>query len=133
MGKRTSFFLQHTCNYALEGVKSVLATLGSEYLIDVVAETKLLPFNSSVLIIDIDVDFFILCLENNANAEIEMLSFIVETLSSHFPKAKIIFLTELNNIGKLKDYLLGVNSVCAILDDAITLVDMRLRLTEILK
>ncbi|MFN3071822.1 LuxR C-terminal-related transcriptional regulator [Serratia sp. J2] len=132
MRERTNIFLQHTCSYTREGIKSLLAELEDITPTNLIAEEKKLQPSLNRLMHKPDADIFILGLQSNGNNASEILSFIIKTVASFFPKARVIIMTELNSLGKLKDYLLGLNNVYAVLDNGITLKEMHLRLTEIL-
>lgn len=132
MENGTNIFLRHTCSYTREGIKSLLAEFGGIPPINIIAEEKQLQPSLCRLVYNQKVDVFILGLQSNINNASELLNFLIKTLPSFFPKAKVIIMTQLNSLGKLKGYLLGLNNVSAVLDNGITLQEMRLCLTEIL-
>ncbi|MFC0226159.1 helix-turn-helix domain-containing protein [Serratia aquatilis] len=132
MSNRVNIFLQHTCGYTREGLKSLLLELSEEFPINIVAEDKQLQSNVSQLMLKPGVDFFILGLQSDGNNASEILSFIIKTVPSSFPDAKVIIMTQLNSMGGLKDYILGLNNVYAIIDNGSTLKEMRNHLIGVL-
>ncbi|KEY58583.1 hypothetical protein [Serratia sp. DD3] len=132
MKKITNVFLQHSCSYTREGIKSILAELNSISSINVVAEQKQLSHDLSWLKPEQDIDVFILELQSTGNNASERLSFIMNILPSLSPKVKVVIMTQLNNQGTLKDSLLQFNNVYAVLEQPRTLQQMRQCLTKIL-
>lgn len=129
---RVNVFLQHTCGYTREGIKSLLVDLDVEFPVSIVAEEKQFQSGFSRYMFNPGVDFFIIGLQSDGNNASEILSFIIKTVPLSFPNAKIIIMTQLNSMGRLKDYILGLNNVYAIIDNGITLKEMRNHLKSVL-
>lgn len=125
-------FLQHSCNYTREGIKFLLAS--PEGTPVVVYEMKQLQINLGNLsgTIDADIDVFIFELQNYSCTATDLLYFIAKTMPLSFPKSKVIIMTELNSVGRFKDYILGFNNYSIILDNATKLDEMQLHLSEII-
>ncbi|PVZ84280.1 hypothetical protein C9426_23575 [Serratia sp. S1B] len=132
MKKRKNIFLQHSCNYTRAGIKSILTESNTDSTIDFVAEQKQLPHDLSWLKHQQNIDIFIFELPSTDNDTNERLSFIINTLATFSPKTKVVIMTQLNNLGTLKDSLLQFNNVYAVLEQTNTLQEMRLCLTDIL-
>jgi DNA-binding NarL/FixJ family response regulator len=132
MKNEINIFLQHTCSYTCEGIKVLLTEFSAITSINIIVEDEKFQSNLSRLVYNKDIDVFIICLQSEVNNACEILYFIIKMLPLFFPKARVIIMTQLNSLGKLNNYLLGLNNVCAVLDNRISLQEMRLRLTKIL-
>ncbi|WP_337264096.1 MULTISPECIES: helix-turn-helix domain-containing protein [unclassified Serratia (in: enterobacteria)] len=132
MENTSNIFLQHTCNYTREGIKSLLSELESITPINLVADQGRLQPNIKWLMNNQNIDVFIFELQSHGNNLCEILSFIIKTLPVFYPEAKVVIMTQLNKLGRLKDYLSQLNNICAVLDNGITLQEMQLYLTQII-
>lgn len=132
MKKEQVFSLQHACSYTREGIKLLLKELsnGSHVkLIDVYEDlqsSRVRPLH------DKEVDFFVLGLQGNSENHGGMLDFIIRWLPMQFPQAKVVIMAQTHSFGRLKDYLLGLGNVSAVLDNSIALADLRQHLQNII-
>lgn len=132
MKKTANIFFQHSCNYTRAGIKSILTESNTATTINFIAEQKQLPHDLSWLKNQQNIDVFIFELQGMDNDASERLSFIINTLATFSPKTKVVIMTQLNNLGTLKDSLLQFNNVYAVLEQTSTLQQMRQCLTKIL-
>lgn len=132
MSNRVRVFLQHTCSYTREGIRSLLVDMDEEFPVNIVAEEKKLPSVFPRFMFNPRVDFFILGLQSDGNNASEILSFIIKTVPASFPDAKVIIITHLKSMGSLNDYILGLNNVYATIDNGATLKEMRNHLRNVL-
>lgn len=124
MQEEKIFFLQHVCTYTRKGIDFILSELSRDLGVgissDMDAQSELHHFWQNK-----DVDFFILGLRGNSSNYGGVLDFIINMLPVHYPTAKVIIMAQSHSIGKLKDYLLGLKGVSAVLDNAISIIELR--------
>lgn len=132
MGKTLNIALQHSCMFTREGIKSLLADLGSGYPVNIVTEAGYLEINTYRILKTTGIDIFILGMQSAENNPSKILSFIIEWLPVFFPEAKVVIMTPVRSLGWLKDYLLGLSNVYSVLDSAASLQELRAQLKDIL-
>ncbi|WP_160165605.1 LuxR C-terminal-related transcriptional regulator [Serratia sp. DD3] len=125
MSIRKNLFIQHACMYTREGIKSTLSRLSCGNIdLTVIAEKKYLEISDYLALPGTDVDVFILGLQNTYDSYGNTLDFIIKWLPLHYPQAKVIIMAQTLILGRLKDYLSGLNNVSAVLDNAITINEL---------
>lgn len=116
-------YLQHACAYTREGIGFILKELSSDLCVKLISDTDHAHANNYYLKKE-QVDFFILGLQGDNNHG-GILNFVIKWLPMHYPHAKVIIMAQTYSIGTLKDYLLGLGNVSAVLDSAIKIQELR--------
>ncbi|PVZ84695.1 hypothetical protein C9426_22130 [Serratia sp. S1B] len=133
MSIRKNIFIQHTCMYTREGIKSILSSLSCDDVdISVIAEKKHLEISDYLSLPNTDVDVFILGLQNTYDSYGNTLDFIIKWLPLHYPQAHVIIMAQTLIIGQLKDYLSGLDNVAAVLDNAIPINELSRHLQNVI-
>ncbi|PVZ81042.1 hypothetical protein C9426_32095 [Serratia sp. S1B] len=128
MNQPLNIFLQHTCVYTRSGLRLLLDELNHHDLTINLIEAGGLNISTSQELQHLNVDVFILELQVNSRNFSDMLRFMLEWLPRYAPQAKVIVMAPKNSIGRLTEYLLGLNNVCAVLDNGSPLEVLRLKL-----
>lgn len=133
MNIRKNVFIQHSCMYTREGIKLTLANLTCNNLdIKVIAAKSCLDSNAYRSLYNKNVDVFILGLQDTGDSHGAILNFILEWLPLRYPEAKVVVITQTRSIGQLKNYLLGLDNVAAVLDDSIEISELQIHLQHIM-
>ncbi|MFC0226136.1 helix-turn-helix transcriptional regulator [Serratia aquatilis] len=133
MNIRKSAFIQHSCMYTREGIKLTLANLIDNNIdVKVVADESYLETKAFRLLYNKSVDVFILGLQGTGDSHGSILDFILQWLPMHYPEAKVVVMTQTRSIGQLKNYLLGLENVAAVLDDSIEISELQTHLQHIM-
>lgn len=130
MNKRISIFLQNPCKYTQEGIKFLLneSHCDLEYNIT----THPLEIGAHNTLRKNDVNIFILGLQGYSDNHFGILEFIMKWLPLVCPEARVIIMANTHSIGILKNYLLGLRNVYAVLDHAVSLQDFRIHLQNVI-
>lgn len=130
MNKKVSFFLKNSCKYTQEGIKALLIDSYSD--LDYNITTHPFGIGNHNTLINNDVNIFILGLQGYSDSHIGILEFIMRWLPICCPEARVVVMANTHLIGTLKNYLLGIKNVYAVLDNAIELHDFRIRLQSVI-
>jgi DNA-binding NarL/FixJ family response regulator len=130
MNKRISIFLQNSCKYTQEGIKCLLneSYCDVEYNIT----TQPLGVGAHNTLRNNDVNIFIVGLQGYSDSHFGILEFIMKWLPVVCPEARVVIMANTHSIGTLKNYLLGLTNVYAVLDHAVTLQDFRMHLQSVI-
>ncbi|WP_337264249.1 MULTISPECIES: helix-turn-helix transcriptional regulator [unclassified Serratia (in: enterobacteria)] len=131
MKTEKTIYLQHTCAYTRVGIDFILKELSNNLCVNLISNTNYAYANNDYDLQRQHADFFILGLQGNSNHG-EVLNFVIKWLPMHCPQAKVIIMAQTHSIGTLKDYLLGLGNVVAVLDSAIKTEELRESLRTII-
>jgi len=126
MNKKISIFLHNLCTYTQEGIKH----LQPELHCDSGCNITIKPFgvDTHTVLNNNDENIFILGLHGYSNSHVGSLEFIMNWLPICHHEVRVIIIAKTNSIGNLKNYLLGLKNVYAVLDHATALHEFRIHL-----
>ncbi|WP_411705096.1 LuxR C-terminal-related transcriptional regulator [Edaphovirga cremea] len=127
-----NIFLQHACMYTRVGIKSLLENMDCDCPVNVITDIEDLNSSRYPRKNTSDTDIFILGMQGNGSNPSKTLSFIVERLPVFSPDAKVIIIAPTFSVGHLRNHLLGLHNVHAVLDRASPLQEFQMQLKEIL-
>ncbi|MCK8564506.1 helix-turn-helix transcriptional regulator [Yersinia ruckeri] len=131
MKSKKIIYIHHACVYTREGINFILKELSGDLNVKLISNAGYVQANTIHDSKKEDVDFFILGLEWGNNYG-ETFDFFIQWLPLYYPQAKIIVMTQCDSIGMLKNYLLGLGNVSAVLDSKIEIQELRQSLQAIL-
>lgn len=130
MNKKVSFFIKNPCKYTQEGIENLLRESYCDMNYNIT--TQPLEVGVDKMLVNNDVNIFILGLYGYSDSHIGILEFIMKWLPIACPRARVVIMVDAHSIGRLKYYLLGLRNVYAVLDRSISLQDFRMHLQCVL-
>lgn len=126
-------FIQNNCFYTRNGIELLINELKNDGLsVNVTANVATLNATDYQILHKQHASIFILGLKKNNDDYGDFFYFILEWLPMHYPKAKVIIMANAQAIGQLKNYLLGLGNVIAVLDESIKMPELKLCLKKII-
>lgn len=122
--------IQHACEYTKEGVNIILNDISCDLGLDLTCILRRHKYGGFDALNDINI--FILGLKSYSDNHAGILDFIIKWLPIYHPDARVVVMANTHTIGKLKDYLLGLVNVYAVLDNAMKLQDFRMHLRRVI-
>ncbi|PVZ83066.1 hypothetical protein C9426_27880 [Serratia sp. S1B] len=133
MNVSSKIFIQHTCMYTRNGIKLLLDKLKDNGL-DINISANVANFNATDLqaFDKNDEAIFILGLPTNNDDYTDFFYFIHEWLPMYSPCYKVVVIANDQSTVQLKEHLLSLHHVVAVLDQAMKLPELQLYLKNLI-